>query len=539
MIKNQMTDKDINISSSGIIFEVICDKAVKFMILVIAAVFAIWAARYTYYYPEDYSSELLLPMHDSIWKNVLAAGAAILLLYGLQAVVLRGTEEQKKKRIWFMAIADIVIVGILLTIWVANSHIAPYWDQLQVFNDAIRFRQGDYGDMSEYLFMYPQQYGLIFLYEIVLPIWENYGLIQYLNILFIMTIIFMSYRITEELFHNQTVNFYCILGTTVFLPMHIYVSYVYGDIPSIALSLVAIWAVLKWCQQRKWQFWIVTLVSFTIATLARKNTLIIMIAVCLALFIYAWKERVWKALVLATLILALPLTSVELVKEYYELRSGNEIGDGIPSVLWIAMGMQYHYGAVGVYSGYNESIFRGPGESDTQKAAEIGQAYIKERLSEFKEKPGMAIDFYKTKIQEQWNEPTYSAMAMTSKFKEEQQGLVKAIYFGTIPKIMFKFMNYYMFLIYFGVFVYALNMLFHKRSIMEDLMLIAIIGGVLFCVIWEAKGRYMLPYVISMLPYMSGGIYLLQERVKNLAHRLHKNSESHEQSEQSKDRAAA
>ena len=38
------------------------------------------------------------------------------------------------------------------------------------------------------------------------------------------------------------------------------------------------------------------------------------------------------------------------------------------------------------------------------------------------------------------------------------------------------------------------------------MLLISIIGGVLFHMLWEAKSRYVLPYFILMIPMAAGGL---------------------------------
>ena len=49
------------------------------------------------------------------------------------------------------------------------------------------------------------------------------------------------------------------------------------------------------------------------------------------------------------------------------------------------------------------------------------------------------------------------------------------------------------------------------------MLLIAIIGGFMFSVLWEAKSRYVLPYMIFSLPLAAGGVYWLQEYIKSIS----------------------
>ena len=122
----------------------------------------------------------------------------------------------------------------------------------------------------------------------------------------------------------------------------------------------------------------------------------------------------------------------------------------------------------------------------------------------------MALDFFKAKIQGQWIEPTFSSLIMTSKFGDDPTEFTLNFYFGKSAERIIIFSNYYNFLLYAAVVAYALTALFRKDSILTSVSLIAVIGGFLFSIIWEAKGRYVIPYAILLLPYLAQGIYSIQ-----------------------------
>lgn len=501
-------------TNAGNIFENICDKSVKIIIFLITGILTYWAARYSYFYPADYAKEHLLIAPDSIIKNLLALGIVLLITYGLKSIILRGPEYKQRQKVRIFAIAAVVITGALLIYFVSQTHIPPHWDQAQVYADSLNFMAGEYGSMKTYLGMYPQQYGLIFLYETIFRILpDTYIVLEYFNVIFVLCIIFFSYLLSEELFHNQTVNFYCILCSTLFLPMHIYVNFVYGDLASSALSVIGIWALLKWYHTGYFRYPATAVPAFCLAYLSRKNVLIILIAVLLTLLIDAFKRRNWKSLVLGVAILLIPMVCVEGVKYSYEVRSGQEISEGIPSTLWIAMGMQQSTNGSGAFNGFTESIYQGAAYGDTELASEFAVTYIENRLAEFIDDPDMAIDFYKAKIQGQWIEPTFSSLLMTSKFGDNPTEFTTNFYFGKAAEWVISVSNYYNFIMYISVLVFALTSLSRKDSILLSTSLIAVIGGFLFSILWEAKGRYVMPYIILLFPYMAYGIYTTQDLI--------------------------
>ena len=53
-----------------------------------------------------------------------------------------------------------------------------------------------------------------------------------------------------------------------------------------------------------------------------------------------------------------------------------------------------------------------------------------------------------------------------------------------------------------------------KREPLEnEILLIVILGGILFHMLWEAKSRYVLPYFVMMLPMAAAGLAELTARV--------------------------
>lgn len=494
----------------------ICIKAVSLFSIFILGGLTYWAASLTYNFT-DIGNEMAIESPDGKPGNWLFAGAVILLLFFAQKILLRGTREKNIKFLrWFTGFI-LFFMGAFLIHWVKICHSMPVFDQLQVILAAREFRNGNFSQMKTYMYMYPHQYGLTFFYEILLQIWDNYRLFQYLNVFFILIIIAFSCMIADTLFENEKVDFYCLLGCVFYLPMHFYVNFIYGELGSIAMSLVALWCVLKWTKCEKMRYVAAALAAASAAVLIRKNSLIILLAVFIILILHGILKKKWKMACLALLILAVPLGSIKAVQFCYEVRSGNQIGEGIPAILWIAMGMQDSYEGSGIYNAYNDMVFWNKAKGDSEIAAQIGKDYIEGRTKEFLANPSMARDFYRSKILEQWNEVSFGSLLMTNHFALEPEGIAYEVYFGDLQDTVFHFMNLYLFLLYLGAFVFAVRLLFGKE---EDIRcccgLIAVIGGFLFSILWEAKSRYVLAYAVILIPYMAYGIFALQDAVRRI-----------------------
>ncbi|MBO5283228.1 MAG: glycosyltransferase family 39 protein [Lachnospiraceae bacterium] len=492
------------------ITEIICTKAVHSILLVMGLLLGYWAFRYTHGYPMDLSEGQILIEPDSIGKNLLVTLAVLAVTWLLQWAILRGDPEKQKRRVRRIAIGVTLLMGILLAIWVSVCHIMPVWDQMQVYLDAMDFKAGNFQDMTGYIYMCPHQYGLTFLYEIFLVFGGGYRLLQYLNVLMVMCIVFCAYLIVEELFGDVQASLYTVLGNLLFFPLWIYVNYVYGELLSMGFSMLGIWLLVHWCRTGKHRYALLSLLALSVAVLARSNALVVLIAVCITMLIHSLRQRSWKALLVALLVLLVPVGSIGAMRFSYELRSGNRIEGGIPASMYIAMGMQRSPGGAGVYNGYNNSVFRGEAGSDEEKANEIAVTYIRERIAEFRNDPAMAREFYKEKIQEQWNEPTFCSLVMTATFEQPPAGIVEKLYYGDWQQRYRDYMNRYVTVMYLGVILYSIAGLLRKTNILQCLMAIGVIGGFLFSILWEAKSRYVLPYIVLLIPYMALGISALQ-----------------------------
>lgn len=494
------------------IFEIVCTKAVCFITFAFAFAFAHWAGKYTHAYPLDYAYETIFEYADSRKTNIAILAAVVLILFLAGKLFIRGEQEKKHKIVKIIALVEVGLIGGSLFAWVLYSNNMPYWDTYEVYLTSLDFMAGNYERMPGYMDINPQQYGLTFLYEVIFTILrhDSYKIIGCLNVICIMLIIYFGYRLTDEWFHNETVNFYHLVGSLLFFPLFLYSTYVYGDVMSASAGILALWAVTRWCSTEKKRYIFLLLSVLSIGTLARKNTLIMVIAVALVLAVHGLGKMRWQAILMALLVVVMPLLSMELVKYSYELRSGQEIGTGIPAALYIAMGMQQDGESYGMYSGYNTSIYVGPGERNPELSRQIGLEYIEQRLKEFRENKAYAREFYRRKLVGQWNDPTFSSLNNTAHFNGEVQGLVKEVYYGSIQEFILSFMERYIFILYCGAAAGALYLLIRKKDIQLCLSAVVFIGGVLFSILWEAKGRYVLAYVVMLIPYAALGIWEMQ-----------------------------
>lgn len=97
----------------------------------------------------------------------------------------------------------------------------------------------------------------------------------------------------------------------------------------------------------------------------------------------------------------------------YENRSGIDLGDSVPYVSWIAMGLNEPilsglapgwYNHTYTISNFEDNNF------DASEASKDSVANIEERLGYFMSNPQYANDFFYEKTVSQWNETTYQSI---------------------------------------------------------------------------------------------------------------------------------
>lgn len=493
------------------LLEHICVKTVWLIGMVIFGVFSYWAAMYTHFFSEELPSEKVSIIADSPARNFVFLLTALVLSYLVRKLILRGSEKKQRKTVFILTAAAVAAMGLCGCIWVFLCHSMPDADQLQVIYGAQEFSQGNFEQMGTYFYMYPQQYGLAFFYELIFFFCDSYRVLQYLNVLFLMMTVAFCVLTTEALFHNQAVNLYCLSGYLLLFPLLFYVNFVYGEMCSIAMLMTGSWCIIKWLDKGRHGYALSALLCVTVAAAVRKNSVIFLLALFIVLILYGIVKKSWKAALLAVLVLAVPIGGTKAIKGSYELRSGIRIQEGIPGVMWIAMGMQQSWNGAGVYNAYNNSTFWYQGQGDSGTTAAIGAAYIRERAAEFASQPQMAREFYQNKLLEQWNEASFGSLVMTAHFEQEPETLAQRVYYGSLGKRLLSFLNRYLFLIYTMVFFAAAAAFVKKPDILQCLMMVAVIGGVLFSILWEAKSRYVFPYIVMLIPYMASGLFLIQQ----------------------------
>lgn len=430
-------------------------------------------------------------------------------------------EEEQEKRIRILLGAVLLYVLVFCVWWVFAAKVIPLGDQNSVCEAAKGFRNGDYSMLTrdsyeKYLYIYPHQLGLTALLEFLFALFGdgNYLAFELLNCVGAAVSVYSGYRITRLLTEEKQAAVYYLFLAAGCFPLFFYVTFVYGEVPSIAYSLLAVFLFLEYRKKGKWGFLAGSLLFTALACLIRSNSMILLVAFVLVLLVSAVGERSLRPLLASVLFVAVFAGSSFALTAVYENRSGETINDGAPKLLWVAMGMQKGEGAPGWSNGYILHNYWGASEFDEEAATAMAIQDIKTSARDFLDRPGYALRFYGEKFTSQWNDPTYECFAMTHVNGEARGPVANSMYDGKLHALMTFFMNQYQSLIFIGVFLWILYGFWRKKGLEAQVLLITVFGGFLFHVFWEAKGRYILPYFVMMLPMAALGLSEVSVRIQ-------------------------
>ena len=421
------------------------------------------------------------------------------------------TKEKSKKEIrtlLFMNALAIYAASSILWSILINPRVIG--DSVHVCNLAQTFYRGDTEEflpnmtyigipLIQYIQAYPQQISLAFVYHLFFHIirFDIMEVLRIINIMANVGIVIAIYKISQQLSKKYETNKVLpLLLILTFLSLPMLSTFIYGDIPSLALCLFSIYFIMRYTETKKNRYFLFSSIFSMFAYMMRMNSLIFIIATVIYLLFNLekeFKQKLWKKttcrLLVIILYIVIAILPATLVKNYYFKKYELDKNKTYPSVSFLLMGMEESPRGNGWY---NEEIaipvLKNPENSKTEYLEKI-----KTRLSYFSQNLEETFQFYLMKISSMWTENTYSAVRNNSVKNYNLEWLIKPLTF--YQKVL---------LILIGLCSFIILFQNRKNISLELLLLITVfVGGFLFHVLWEAKSRYIIPYIVILIPVVS------------------------------------
>ena len=481
--------------------------------------------------------ERTLNIADQPWKHLvlfIAFTIAGMLLYrGIPCLCARlqnrfrkgndvaGSREKRGSLAGGVAVGSFVVL-IMGTVWIFVTQLYPGSDPAKVYRIAMQWRRGDFSAYAEggYLFRYPFQAGIILFYYMLSFLFgiDNYIGLQFVNVIALAATYGLLVKLAV-LFWQEDEKLPSMLYAALILwvPLSFYVTYLYGILPGMALSLGAVYFVAKYLHTRRYRYILPAALCMGLATVIKMNCLIYLVAIACFLLYDAvdiallTKKELGKQWIVSLLCLVLMGLSVagcnKLCSRYVEDLSGYEAGEGEVMVSWVVMGLQETPLGPGGYSGYINEIFERY-EYDTEKITEASIADIKSIMTRLSENPlDEGLPFFARKNAFQWNDPTFISLDRTKgrKAAGSMPAYAHSLIEGKGSVTLSVLLNYAQTLILIGMILYLI--LDRKsRNIYELMGAVVFLGGYLFHFFWESSASYTIPYFVIIIPYAVKGL---------------------------------
>ena len=357
---------------------------------------------------------------------------------------------------------------------------------------------------------YSQQKIICLMMMLFIKIFQNNGLLAYRIFCLICAslIIFLGGKQAYHLSGREEAGTASAIMLVEFIPIVLYSTYVYGTLPSLCFTLLAFYAVTRLIQTQRLYWLVVELVAIPLMYAFYTATMIAMIAIIVVLILYAvvsFQKRNSRVAIAALFGAVLPFFLVCGIRVaagniFCQYTGLNPNEDTLPATAWIRMGLTSDSDlGPGGYDASNVGLFQDKG-SDTEKTDAAARKEIHSALEDYRN-GSRPMTFFWKKTETQWLDPWFNGLTMTVYSPDpEKMGILAPLFvpltLERIQRCLLALMN----VCYCMASLYLILQIRNKKPRLETLLLpLYFVGGFVFQLFWETKGRYCFPYYVCLL----------------------------------------
>lgn len=472
-----------------------------------------------------YSSEKVLYEMDNIALNIFCTVIFTIFVFKMR----KHYDFFAKVDLRFMEVGLVIYTMLLGFIWIFSVSSIPAADSQSVFETATGAAVGDYSSITgngefhnsayydghAYYNFYPFQLGFVFISEIIYRIFGTSSSmpLQVINVICVAIAYLGIVKITKYIFKRRSIQFITILLLAgCFQPM-LFCTFVYGNIIGMCCAIWASYFLIRYFQTSKYILLLPCAALLVLATMAKYNNMIYLVAFVIMLIVHTVKEKKWQSIAFALAICVATVGINNLIIISYENRANTDLADGVSQVMYLDMGLNESYMAPGWYNGLALETYKNS-NLDNKTAEQKAWSDIKNRIDVFGSNPVYTIDFFGKKIVSQWNEPTFESIWVSEvkAHSYDVNSIGNGMYNGSLGQFFELYFNLYMQILYllFTIGIYCL-FLKRKTNIETVLLLLVVLGGFGYHLLFEAKSQYILTYIILLIPTAAFGMNTILE----------------------------
>lgn len=418
----------------------------------------------------------------------------------------------------------LMTVTAVMSMFVLFMQLKPVSDQYEVMRAAHGFLHGNYEAWEEggYCFYWNHQNGIVLLFAFISMFIGsyNYLVMQLINVFLMTSSMYLIYKIAKRRYPTGRTANITAIALFMFAPFWSYVTYIYGTLYGYFAVMAGIWFLLRYFEGKSFINGILSALCMAFATIAKSNYYIMFIAVVIVIIVkvISQKKNRKKAIIALTCMILFTGISHSAVSAVISSKTGKDTPEGVPYIMWAAMGLSEGWLAPGWINGMSDYVYKDSGYNK-ELTIWAGKNYIKQFIEKVADDPSYGVEFFVKKTASQWNNPTFRCFELFYDRDSEVEApkiLTNLFSEGTRSNIILCYiLNLAHALILFGTLMCIVFGLKHMR--IEDMLTgIMFIGGFLFHLVWEAACEYTIPYFVLIIPYAVSGFEQLADWLTGL-----------------------
>ena len=454
---------------------------------------------------QSWSHEAVVFSHDALPATLALTALLIAAVLALHRLLQRFAGVRLSAALLFAWMSGTLVL-------VLGANVSQMYDFAYVLEGAELFAAGNYKPLAiDYFNVYSYQLGICLPMEILkrlLPGIDLSQVMQGLNVLFSAGTAGALAALCQVIFSRKEAKA-AVLLYVLFLPLALQCIFVYGTLPMLMMTALAVLCFALYLKKRRARFGLAYAVCIALAYMLKPNAAVPLIALAICAALDVPESRDWRLPGFAALSVALSAGLLQLVIAQYELRAGVTLTGDVSMLARMVMGLQRGGAQAGWFNRYTEQFF--PLDVTAAQERAVASADLAARLAELRADPGMALVFFRDKLLSQWLEPSYGAMwygdlcAHTGVLAEG----TKVIFTdgGAIRAALERYMGVYQKMMYALSCAGLVSLLRDKKANLPALCLaLCALGGCLYHMLFEAKAQYIYMYAVLMMPVAARGL---------------------------------
>lgn len=420
----------------------------------------------------------------------------------------------------YIVVILLAVLAVIEIIAIFTARCLPSSDSMKLQTVAQQMLAGNFESFEQggYMERYPFQSGYLLLYYTAIRCFGEsaYLAMQVLNVVADCILCYSTFKIAELICKKIGTSakgaLLILITELAFLPLHMKVFYIYGDLLGYAFSMLALYLEVRFFEQKKPIDAVLSPIAISLGIILKSNALIFFCVMLLfAVYKLICQKEGIRAVLFIGLLIGIYLLGQNVVSYRMETIIGKPLSKGMPKTTWVAMGLLDLARGPGLYNGWSVQIYE-DSNYDYDEANQLAVQIIREQMDIYRTAPAGGLYFFARKIAIEWNEPMFDGMCNAVP-SGDLENWVYELTQGKNEIRLRDFMNCFQTCILFGSCLYILFR--HRQSTVDELILsIPVIGGFLFYLFWEAGAKYVMIYFFCLIPYAVLGYHLLTEWIE-------------------------